>query len=180
MSGSELVDEREREEKEERAQGQVQATIGKRDRMISQVINTNKMRKIYNINKKTIMVKLNRETVNLTSEVNELRKEKKFLATRIKDLQASLRELQEQFHEREKDKENEQSLTDIIPANISVIRSQPSRHSKPLPFQVYHQNKLTQRSSTYSKINSKSIVEEGSTQLPSIVKQNASQTGSFI
>jgi hypothetical protein len=55
-----------------------------------------------------------------------------------------------------------------------VIRSQPSKHSKPLPFQVYHQNKLTQRSSTYSKINSKSIVEEGSTQLPSLIKQNQS------
>lgn len=58
-----------------------------------------------------------------------------------------------------REKEAEESLTDIVPANISVIRSQPSKHSKPLPFQVYHQNKLTQRSSTYSKLNSKSIVE---------------------
>ena len=52
------------------------------------------------------------------------------------------------------------SLTDIVPVNISVIRSQNSKHQKPLPFQVYHHNKaLSNRSSTYTKLNSKSIMD---------------------
>lgn len=44
--------------------------VEKRDHLIGQVINTNKLRKIDDTIRKTIMVKLNRETVTLTSEVN--------------------------------------------------------------------------------------------------------------
>ena len=44
--------------------------------LIKQVVNTNNLRKIDDHIRRTIMVKLNRETVSLTWEVNELRKEK--------------------------------------------------------------------------------------------------------
>jgi hypothetical protein len=72
------------------------------------------------------------------------------------------------------------SLTDIVPINISVIRSHTSKHSKPLPFQIYQQNKLQSFGSSHSKLNSKSIVEEGSTQLPSIIKHSQSYAGGSI
>lgn len=68
-----------------------------------------------------------------------------------------------------------------MPVNISAIRSQNSKHFKPLPlpFQVYQHNKLlSQRSSTHSKIISKSLADEGSTQLPSILKHSQSYAGS--
>ncbi len=52
--------------------------------MIKQVVNTNNLRKIDDSIRRTIMVKLNRETVSLTCEVNELRKEKKTLAIKVK------------------------------------------------------------------------------------------------
>jgi hypothetical protein len=52
--------------------------------LIKQVVNTNKLRKIDDNIRRTIMIKLNRETVSLTCEVNELRKEKKKLATKVK------------------------------------------------------------------------------------------------
>lgn len=41
--------------------------VGKRDHLIDQVVNTNKLRKIDDKIKKTLMYKLNRETVSLTS-----------------------------------------------------------------------------------------------------------------
>lgn len=80
----------------------------------------------------------------------------------------------------EKENREMDSLTDIVPANISVIQSQNSKHVKPLPFQVYQQNKFAQRNSTHSKYNSKSIMEEGSTHLPSIIKNSQSYSGSFL
>ena len=52
------------------SQDKVDMQIGKRDHLINQVVNTNKLRKIEDTIKKTIMIKLNRETVNLISEVN--------------------------------------------------------------------------------------------------------------
>lgn len=69
----------------------IDAKIEKRDHLIDQVVNTNKLRKIEDTIKKTIMIKLNRETVNLTSEVNELRKEKKTLATKTNELIAYIK-----------------------------------------------------------------------------------------
>ena len=41
------------------------------------------------------MIKLNRETVSLTCEVNELRKEKKKLATKAKELKFYIEEIAE-------------------------------------------------------------------------------------
>ena len=41
------------------------------------------------------MVKLNRQTVTLTWEVNELRKEKKTLAIKVKELQSCIGDLRE-------------------------------------------------------------------------------------
>lgn len=70
------------------------------------------------------MVKLNRETVSLTWEVNELRKERKSLAIKIKELQSSIGELKEP----ETCKEN-CSDADIVPANISIIKRQVSKHN---------------------------------------------------
>ena len=163
----------------EEGQGEnVDGKVGKRDHLIDQVVNTNKLRKIEDTIKKTIMIKLNRETVNLTSEVNELRKEKKNLSTKINDLLASIREIKSQLPDKENQKDVS-SLTDIVPVNISVIRSHNSKHSKPLPFQVYQQNKITNRNSSHSKLNGKSIGEESSTQLPSINK-NQSYSGSIL
>ena len=64
--------------------------VDKRDYLIKQVVNTNNLRKIDDSIRRTIMVKLNRETVSLTWEVNELRKEKKTLAIKVKELQSSV------------------------------------------------------------------------------------------
>lgn len=75
----------------------IEVLVDKRDHLIDQVINTNKLRKIDDTIRNTIMVKLNRETVNLTSEVNELRKEKKGLTVKIRDLQSCIREMRGQF-----------------------------------------------------------------------------------
>lgn len=61
--------------------------------MIKQVVNTNNLRKIDDTIRRTIMIKLNRETVGLTCEVNELRKEKKTLGFKIKELQNSVKDL---------------------------------------------------------------------------------------
>ena len=44
--------------------------VDKRDYLIKQVVNTNNLRKIDDHIRRTIMVKLNRETVSLTWEVN--------------------------------------------------------------------------------------------------------------
>jgi len=41
------------------------------------------------------MVKLNRETVSLTCEVNELRKEKKTLGIKLKELLSCINEIKE-------------------------------------------------------------------------------------
>jgi hypothetical protein len=41
------------------------------------------------------MVKLNRETVSLTCEVNELRKEKKNLGIKLKEIQTCIDDLKE-------------------------------------------------------------------------------------
>lgn len=69
----------------------IEVFVEKRDHLIDQVVNTNKLRKIDDTIRKTIMVKLNRETVNLTSEVNELRKEKKVLTVKVRDLQSCIK-----------------------------------------------------------------------------------------
>ena len=150
----------------------VEGKVNRRDHLIDQVVNTNKLRKIEDTIKKTIMIKLNRETVNLTSEVNELRKEKKLLTTRMNELQSYIGEVSLHFPDKENPKDIS-SLTDIVPVNISVIRSQNSKHAKPLPFQLYQQNKASHRGSTYSKLNAKSIIDENSTQLPSINKNHS-------
>lgn len=69
--------------------------VGKRDHLIKQVVNANNLRKIDDSIRRTIMVKLNRETVTLTCEVNELRKEKKTLGVKLKALLTSIREYKE-------------------------------------------------------------------------------------
>lgn len=91
--------------------------MGKRDHLIKQVVNTNNLRKIDDSIRRTIMIKLNRETVSLTCEVNELRKEKKTLSIKLKEIQTCIKDLQET----EIFKENN-SVQDIIPVNISIIR----------------------------------------------------------
>lgn len=91
--------------------------MGKRDHLIKQVVNTNNLRKIDDTIRRTIMIKLNRETVSLTCEVNELRKEKKTLSIKLKEIQTCIKDLQET----EIFKENN-SVQDIIPVNISIIR----------------------------------------------------------
>jgi hypothetical protein len=48
----------------------VEVAVGKRDHLIKQVVNTNNLRKIDDNIRRTIMIKLNRETVSLTCEVN--------------------------------------------------------------------------------------------------------------
>ena len=69
--------------------------VDKRDYLIKQVVNTNNLRKIDDSIRRTIMIKLNRETVSLTWEVNELRKEKKTLAIKIKEIQSSIGDIKE-------------------------------------------------------------------------------------
>ena len=139
--------------------------MGKRDHLIKQVVNANNLRKIDDNIRRTIMVKLNRETVTLTCEVNELRKEKKTLGVKVKNLMASIRELKDN----EGYKENNSSMQDIVPTNISMIRKQVSKYSmsqKSLPFHAYHHSKNNTRS--HLKACSKEI-EESSTQLPSLL-----------
>ena len=50
-------------------------------------------------------------------------------------------------------------MTEIVPGNISAIRSSQSNSPKLLPFQLYHQTKSTIRTSGHEKIITKSIVE---------------------
>jgi regulator of replication initiation timing len=149
--------------------------------LIEKVINTNKLRKIDDTIKKTIMIKLNGETVKLTSEVNELRKEKKNLISKTKQLQLNIKDIRTHFTEKNV-KENANSITEFVPGNISAIRSENSKHQSPklLPFQLYHQNKPSQRTSIHSKMQAKSIAEENSTQLPSIIKNSQSYSGSIF
>lgn len=158
------------------------------------MVNTNKLRKIDDSIRRTIMIKLNRETVSLTCEVNELRKEKKKLNTKITELKRFIEELSEgkdlakdYVKTLEKNnvpssrKLNRSSINsdtpleeEIVPTNISIIRSKPSKHlasvpskEKLLPFQVYHKSKS--KPSLHSKQYAKSYFEESSTQLPSIL-----------
>ena len=66
---------------------------------------------------------------------------------------------------------------DIVPANISIIKKQTSKHCsshKLLPFQIYHSNKAL---SKYHKSIGKDL-DESSTQLPSLLKQNMSSADS--
>lgn len=63
----------------------------KRDHLIKQVFNTNNLGKINDNIKRTIMIKLNRETVSLTCEVNELRKEKKTLSIKLKEIHSCIK-----------------------------------------------------------------------------------------
>lgn len=88
----------------------IEGNIGKRDHLIEKVINTNKLRKIDDTIKKTIMIKLNGETVKLTSEVNELRKEKKNLISKTKQLQLNIKDIRTHFTEKNV-KENANSIT---------------------------------------------------------------------
>ena len=128
------------------------------------------------------MIKLNRETVNLTSEVNELRKEKKNLLSKIKELQLFIKDIKQYFTENNVKENINSSIAEIVPGNISAIRSSPSNYNSPklLPFQLYHQNKSTIRNSNHEKIVTKSIAEENSTQLPSIIKNSNSYSGSIF
>ena len=48
----------------------IEVAVEKRDHLIKQVVNTNNLRKIDDNIRRTIMIKLNRETVSLTCEVN--------------------------------------------------------------------------------------------------------------
>ncbi|CAM6001234.1 unnamed protein product [Sphagnum balticum] len=73
----------------------IEVAVGHRDYLIKQVVNTNNLRKIDDSIRRTIMVKLNRETVSLTCEVNELRKEKKTLISKVRELQSCLKDLKE-------------------------------------------------------------------------------------
>ena len=60
-----------------------------------------------------------------------------------------------------------------MPANISIIKRQASKHHsshKLLPFQAYHNNKTL---SKHLKTTTKDL-DESSTQLPSLLKQNSS------
>lgn len=58
-----------------------------------------------------------------------------------------------------------------MPANISIIRKETSKHSsqKLLPFQLYHHNKSYNKSKNLSK-----EFDESSTQLPSLLKHSLS------
>lgn len=63
---------------------------------------------------------------------------------------------------------------DIVPANISIIRTKPSKHQsvhKLLPFQLYHSNKKSkhQDSSIHNRTYTKGDLDESSTQLPSLL-----------
>ena len=65
---------------------------------------------------------------------------------------------------------------DIVPANISIIRSKPSKHmqiisgrEKLLPFQLYHNNKISKHSYHNSRNMTKGDFDESSTQLPSLL-----------
>jgi hypothetical protein len=81
--------------------------------------------------------------------VNELRKEKKTLSIKLKEIHTCIKDLKEN----EVFKENS-SVQDIIPANISIIRKEASKHHsshKLLPFQAYHHNKSFNKYSTHSK-----------------------------
>lgn len=69
----------------------VQVAVEKRDHLIKQVVNTNNLRKIDDSIRRTIMIKLNRETVSLTCEVNELRKEKKTLSIKLKEIHSCIK-----------------------------------------------------------------------------------------
>ena len=151
----------------------MEVKTGKRDHLINQVVNTNKLRKIDDTIRKTIMIKLNRQTVSLTSEVNELRKEKKNLQSKIKELQGSIKKTKQHLPQFMKENKHS-SIAEMVPGNISAIRSAPSNYNSPklLPFQVYHQNKSTIRSSIHSNVVAKSTGEENSTQLPSIIKNS--------
>jgi len=64
----------------------IEVAVEQRDHLIKQVTNANNLRRIDDNIRRTIMIKLNRETVSLTCEVNELRKEKKTLAIKINEI----------------------------------------------------------------------------------------------
>lgn len=126
--------------------------------------------------------------------MNELRKEKKKLNTKITELKRVIEELSEgkdsgkeyikglgKSNTHSSRKINRSSINsdtpleeDIVPANISIIRSKPSKHlatvpskEKLLPFQAYHKSKS--KPSLHSKQYAKSYFDESSTQLPSIL-----------
>lgn len=155
----------------------------KRDHLIKQVVGTNNLRKIDDTIRRTIMIKLNRETVSLTCEVNELRKEKKKLGTKIKELKHYIYDLSDYDIQKENRPGKAHHIGDdeIVPANISIIRSKPSKHisnigntnrDKMLPFQIYHQNKTNlskQYSYHHSRAYTKGDFDESSTQLPSLL-----------
>ena len=75
-------------------------------------------------------------------------------------------------------------MAEIVPPNadISIIKSSSKSNQKMLPFQLYHQSKVThgisalsisnKKSYHHSKHNTKSDYDESSTQLPSIIKNN--------
>ena len=84
----ELVDPKEEDRGEE---APAELAVGKRDHLIKQVVNASNLGNIDDSIRRTIMVKLNRETVTLTCEVNELRKEKKTLGIKIKALTTAIR-----------------------------------------------------------------------------------------
>jgi hypothetical protein len=127
------------------------------------------------------MIKLNRETVSLTCEVNELRKEKKKYTAKIKELKQYINDLNDWDSNKENPMNTKAKLTlshhddEIVPANISIIRSRPSKHlnsvssrEKLLPFQLYHSNKMSKHS-YHSRNYTKGDFDESSTQLPSLL-----------
>jgi hypothetical protein len=71
----------------------VEVAVGERDHLIKQVTNANNLRRIDDTIRRTIMIKLNRETVSLTWEVNELRKEKKILGIKVNEIETNIKEL---------------------------------------------------------------------------------------
>lgn len=99
-----------------------------------------------------------------------MRKEKKSLAIKIKEVQSTIGELREPDLVKENCSDGE-----IVPANISIIKRQASKHhssQKLLPFQAYHSNKNLTK---HNKTNTKDL-DESSTQLPSLLKPNLSSS----
>ena len=122
-----------------------------------------------------------------------MRKEKKKLVTKVKELKQYIGDLNETdgncnkenptlMNQHSKSKligssMHHQNLDDdiIVPANISIIRSKPSKHlntvssrDKLLPFQIYHSNKMSKHS-YHSRNYTKGDFDESSTQLPSML-----------
>ena len=90
--------------------------------------------------KKNILIKANYETINLTSECNELRLERNRLMEKLKEIQERMRKATEEY-ELASENRNIQALVEIFPQslNISTIPKKKGKPASKLPFEKYEE-----------------------------------------